>query len=342
MGTPRVSSTPLPGIGVRYDLATRERRRLSVIAHRDGARTPNAYREDDPDACSLSVRLTAGEASALVDAMGPEHHSPNLLSTTEPGPVAERIELSACSHWNGRVLGDTRIRSRTGASVVAALRRAEAIPYPAPDFRLAGGDVLVVIGTREGVQAAAESSFPAPADGPVGRRRERALSGGLDAFAGADHDEDVAAREAEVRGGIGDRLGPAQRGHDGGAGAGTDAGVAQHPAVPVGARRQLDPLRHRTRLGRREQVRAVVLRAHRVDERRRLTGGQPHGQRAGVGIVLAVGVRRPGPVPVRDHREAPALPRRQVVADSDARQGRTAHTGSAHGRPPGRIRAVAG
>ncbi|MER8038282.1 potassium transporter TrkA, partial [Streptomyces hydrogenans] len=29
-------STPLPGVGVQYDLTTREHRHLSVIAHRDG------------------------------------------------------------------------------------------------------------------------------------------------------------------------------------------------------------------------------------------------------------------------------------------------------------------
>ncbi|MFC4502629.1 MULTISPECIES: cation:proton antiporter regulatory subunit [Streptomyces] len=155
MGSPRLSSTPLPGIGVRYDLTTRERSRLSVVAHRDGGRTLNAYREDDPDACALSVHLTAGEATALVDAMMPEHHSPNLLSTTELGLVAERIELSAVSHWNGLPLGDTRMRTETGVSIVAVLRRAEAIPSPKPDFRLTGGDTLIVIGTREGVDAAA-------------------------------------------------------------------------------------------------------------------------------------------------------------------------------------------
>ncbi|GAB7109072.1 TrkA C-terminal domain-containing protein [Streptomyces phaeofaciens JCM 4814] len=155
MGGPRLSSTPLPGIGVRYDLTTREQRRLSVVAHRDGARTLNAYQEDDPDACALSVRLTSGEAAALIDAMMPTHHSPNLLSTTELGLVAERIELSSVSHWNGRLLGDTRLRTETGVSIVAVLRRAEAVPSPKPDFRLVGGDVLIVIGTREGVDAAA-------------------------------------------------------------------------------------------------------------------------------------------------------------------------------------------
>ncbi|MDQ0956754.1 TrkA domain protein [Streptomyces sp. B4I13] len=155
MGAPRLSSTPLPGIGVRYDLTTREQRRVSVVAHRDGARTLNAYQEDDPDACALSVRLTSGEAAALVDAMTPTHHSPSLLSTTELGLVAERVELTATSHWNGRLLGETRMRTETGVSIVAVLRRAEAIPSPTPQFRLTGGDTLIVIGTREGVDAAA-------------------------------------------------------------------------------------------------------------------------------------------------------------------------------------------
>ncbi|BCM72629.1 hypothetical protein EASAB2608_07963 [Streptomyces sp. EAS-AB2608] len=145
----------MPGIGVRYDLTTREHRHLSVVAHRDGSRTLSAYRRDDPDACALSVHLTGQEAEALVDALTPTHHSPTLLSTTELGLVAERIELSGTSHWNGRLLGDTRMRTETGVSIVAVLRRAEAIPSPGPGFRLAGGDTLIVIGTREGVDAAA-------------------------------------------------------------------------------------------------------------------------------------------------------------------------------------------
>ncbi|UQA91549.1 cation:proton antiporter regulatory subunit [Streptomyces halobius] len=155
MPVPRLSSTPLPGIGARYDLTTREHRRLSVVAHRDGGRTLNAYRNDDPDECALSVKLTAGETAALIDALMPSHHSPNLLSTTDLGLVAECIELSSVSYWNGRVLGDTRMRTETGVSIVAVLRRAEAIPSPGPEFRLAGGDILIVIGTREGVEAAA-------------------------------------------------------------------------------------------------------------------------------------------------------------------------------------------
>ncbi|WP_217161871.1 TrkA C-terminal domain-containing protein [Streptomyces sp. AC512_CC834] len=156
MGAARTSRTPLPGIGVRYDLVTRERRRLSVVAEPGGARTLSAYRKNDPDDRALAVRLDADEAAVIVDALRPAHHSPSLLSTTELGLVAERIGLSAVSHWNGRLLGDTCTRSETGVSIVAVLRRTEALPSPGPDFRLAGGDTLIVIGTREGVDAAAE------------------------------------------------------------------------------------------------------------------------------------------------------------------------------------------
>ncbi|WP_405358683.1 hypothetical protein OG535_01750 [Kitasatospora sp. NBC_00085] len=47
MSIPRVRTTPLPGVGVQYDLTTREQRHLSVIAHRDGSRSLSVYRSDD-------------------------------------------------------------------------------------------------------------------------------------------------------------------------------------------------------------------------------------------------------------------------------------------------------
>ncbi|GAA1374586.1 TrkA C-terminal domain-containing protein [Streptomyces beijiangensis] len=155
MPAPRMRMTPLPGIGVQYDLTTRERRQVSVIAHRDGTRSVNIYRADDPDACAQSLHLSGPETSSLIDALTPAHHSPSVLHTTDLGLIAERIELSAQSYWNGRVLGEMRMRTDTGASIVAVLRRADAIPSPTPAFRLAGGDTLIVIGTREGVEAAA-------------------------------------------------------------------------------------------------------------------------------------------------------------------------------------------
>jgi TrkA domain protein len=151
---PRARSTPLPGIGVQFDLTTLEGQHLSVIAHRDGSRSLNGYRDDDPDACAVSLHFTGQEAAVLADALRAMHDDPRLLHATALGLVAERIPLSAASRWNGRLLGETQLRTRTGSSVVAVLRGASAIPSPAPGFRLAGGDTLIVIGTREGADSA--------------------------------------------------------------------------------------------------------------------------------------------------------------------------------------------
>jgi TrkA domain protein len=127
---------------------------LSVIAHRDGSRSLNVYRRDDPDACVVSLQFTGEEAAVLADALTPGQRDSRLVDGTDLGLVAERIPLAATSRWNGRLLGETQMRTRTGSSIVAVLRGANAIPSPGPDFRLAGGDTLIVIGTREGADSA--------------------------------------------------------------------------------------------------------------------------------------------------------------------------------------------
>lgn len=146
---------PLPGIGVQYDLTTAAGQHLSVIAHRDGSRSLNAYQQADPDACVLSMHLTGREAGALAGTLRPSPDDPGLLDGSSLGLVAERIQLAVSSRWNGRQLGDTQLRTRTGASIVAVLRGPNAIPSPRPGFRLAGGDTLIVVGTREGADDAA-------------------------------------------------------------------------------------------------------------------------------------------------------------------------------------------
>jgi len=153
--SPRTRIKHLPGIGLQYDFTTADGEHLSVIAHRNGSRSLDAYRGDDPGDAGFSLHLTTEEAAVLADALLAGHDDPRLLRADELGLVADRIALSAVSRWNGRPHGTTRLRTRTGASVVAILRGPNPIPSPAPAFRLAGGDTLIVIGTREGADAAA-------------------------------------------------------------------------------------------------------------------------------------------------------------------------------------------
>jgi TrkA domain protein len=135
--------TALPGVGVRHDLDSRSGRRLSVVAHQDGRRTIGFHDPADDDGCKETVTLAPQEAAALADVLAPDSLQA-VRRQVEIDLVTERIPVTKESPYAGRLLGDTHARTRTGASIVAVLRRTGAFPSPTPDFRFAIGDVLVV------------------------------------------------------------------------------------------------------------------------------------------------------------------------------------------------------
>ncbi|GAA3963410.1 cation:proton antiporter regulatory subunit [Actinoplanes sp. NPDC048791] len=149
----RVEQTPLPGIGVRHDLVTSSGRTVGVVSHRNGRRDLVLYDVDDPDACLASIPLTDDEAEALADVLGASLMLGQLagLRQQAAGLLTEQIALPAGSPFVGRRLGDTRTRTRTGASIVAVLRDREVIASPGPSFGFEANDVVVAVGTREGL-----------------------------------------------------------------------------------------------------------------------------------------------------------------------------------------------
>jgi TrkA domain protein len=153
-----VEVTPLPGIGVRKDFALRGGRRVGVISHRDGMLELIVSKADDPDACVVEVPLTHGEAGALANLLG----APQLVARLAeehrdlPGICTRQLPLNDDSPFEGRPLGDTAMRTRTGVSLVAVMRAGQIHPSPGPDFTLTAGDLLVAVGTGEGLAQAVE------------------------------------------------------------------------------------------------------------------------------------------------------------------------------------------
>ncbi|WBB78205.1 potassium transporter TrkA [Micromonospora sp. WMMD882] len=149
----RVEQTALPGIGVRHDMMTESGRRLGVVSHRNGRRDLVLYDPDDPDSCQHDIPLTDDEAEALADILGASLMLGQLagLRDQAAGLLTEQIAIPAGSRYVNRRLGDTKARTRTSASIVAVLRDREVIASPDPAFRFAAGDVVVVVGTRQGL-----------------------------------------------------------------------------------------------------------------------------------------------------------------------------------------------
>ena len=149
----RVEQTALPGIGVRHDLITSAGRTVGVVSHRNGRRDLVVYDVDDPDSCIAAIPLTDDEAEALADVLGASLMLGQLagLRSQAAGLLTEQVAIPAGSPYVGRRLGDTRTRTLTGASIVAVLRDREVIASPGPSFVFEAGDVVVVVGTRAGL-----------------------------------------------------------------------------------------------------------------------------------------------------------------------------------------------
>ncbi|MES9538605.1 cation:proton antiporter regulatory subunit [Spirillospora sp. NPDC049024] len=152
-----VERTSLPGIGLRHVFTTGRGRQIGVVSHRTGRRDLVIYDKDDPDTCVVSVALADEEANALAELLGTGRVVERLaeLNRQVDGLMTEQIPLTAASPYVGRRMGDTRARTRTGASIVAVVREGEVIASPRPDFEFRAEDVVVVVGTDEGTAAVA-------------------------------------------------------------------------------------------------------------------------------------------------------------------------------------------
>ncbi|MEI5584483.1 MULTISPECIES: cation:proton antiporter regulatory subunit [unclassified Agromyces] len=153
----RIEKVDLPGIGFRHDLVTEGGRRISVVSHRDGERDLGVFDEDDPDACRDSIPLNDDEAAALADVLGTSVMMSRLTSLSDEtaGLFTEQIALPTDSPYLNHPLGHTKARTRTHSSIVAIVRDGQVIPSPTPSEVLRAGDVIVAVGTRQGLDAVA-------------------------------------------------------------------------------------------------------------------------------------------------------------------------------------------
>ena len=151
-----VHETLLPGVGIRYEFLTASGSRVGLVARRRGQVDVVVYDRDDPDVCTQLMTLTAAEADTVAELLGAPRIAERFADLTRevPGLVAAQLSLDQGSPFVGRTLGDTRLRTLTGASVVALVRGAEVVAAPRPSELLRAGDVLVVMGTDEGIAAA--------------------------------------------------------------------------------------------------------------------------------------------------------------------------------------------
>jgi CPA2 family monovalent cation:H+ antiporter-2 len=119
------------------------------------ARVLTHYEVPRADIDRLAQQIRASHYQAL---RAPALARPSLAGvvTGLPQMAAQRIALRAGAPAVGRTLAETELRSRTGALVLSVTRGESDIATPDPKFRLAEGDILVVVGQPTQIKAAQE------------------------------------------------------------------------------------------------------------------------------------------------------------------------------------------
>lgn len=148
-----VSETQLPGVGVRHEFDTESGRRVGVIVHRDGRREVVVYDSDDPDACSTMMVLSPDDTRTMAELLGASQVTEAVAAVQQQieGLTIEWIHLAPPSMAIGATIREGEYRTRTGASIVAVIRGDQSVPAPDPEFAFADGDVIVAVGTVDGL-----------------------------------------------------------------------------------------------------------------------------------------------------------------------------------------------
>ncbi|MFC4128708.1 cation:proton antiporter regulatory subunit [Nocardia rhizosphaerae] len=150
-----IDVTPLPGIGVCKDFPLAQaRRRIGVVEHRDGSVDLVVSRAGDYDT-TTSIPLSGTEIGVLAGLLGAPQVVEKTPESLGVGELTTRqFAIDRGSPFDGRQLRDTAMRTRTKASVVAVVRAGDVTPSPGTDFTFIAGDLVVVVGTDEGLEAA--------------------------------------------------------------------------------------------------------------------------------------------------------------------------------------------
>jgi len=149
---PEVQETVLPGVGVRHEFTTVGGERVALLTHRSGRREVAVYDREDPDTSRTVLHLSADDTRTLGELLGTSQVSEAVLGAQRiEGLALDWIALSPGSRFDGASIADGQFRSETGTSIVAVIRGTSTLPAPEPSTTLEAGDVLVAVGTPEGL-----------------------------------------------------------------------------------------------------------------------------------------------------------------------------------------------
>jgi TrkA domain protein len=141
--------TRLPGVGVKYSLATAHGGRITVILHNEGLREIYYFRHTGDEDPTAVIQLEDDEARHLGAVIAGAYDRPKIVEELEMafGELAiEWVPVPDGSPAIGKTLADCGFRARTGITIIAILREPEPVAGAQPGDVIEKGDTLVTVG----------------------------------------------------------------------------------------------------------------------------------------------------------------------------------------------------
>jgi TrkA domain protein len=157
----KVFETQLPGVGRRYTLTFPSGGELVVVLENNGRRRTYWRTEADDDSEEL-FEASESQARKIAEIFDGTYFHPvedGLDDAFEDARI-KWIEVSERSPLADQPIRETRLRSRTGVSILAIQRDSRTLSNPDPDTEIQAGDTLVVVGTDEAYSALDELLTP--------------------------------------------------------------------------------------------------------------------------------------------------------------------------------------
>lgn len=146
----KVFETQLPGVGRRYTLSFPSGGEFVIVIHNGGRRRTYWRAEADDDSEPL-FETTESQARKIAEVFDGTYFHPveeDLDEALEDARI-RWVAIDASASVAGRTIGETRLRSRTGASILAIQRGDRTVPNPGAETEIRAGDTLVVVGTAD-------------------------------------------------------------------------------------------------------------------------------------------------------------------------------------------------
>lgn len=144
-----VKMCDLPGVGKKISFETAEAQKIVIIVHHSGKRDLYFFQEAEEDEADYFLSLTSEETRELGAQLLGATYQPvddEKMKIFQKQLVMEWIKLTPESPFVDRRIGESRIRSHTGASIIAVMQGDDMTVSPDIDCVLKAGDTVMAAG----------------------------------------------------------------------------------------------------------------------------------------------------------------------------------------------------